>query len=103
MTKQITENDYLDMLDEIEMTEAMEKIVNDVILTIDAGMIKLQPSERVAVGMQIATLVGTNTLANALRDHRHLLNPAVEKLAEDMTNYVEAMFEVMDTDAPTTH
>lgn len=103
MNNDTAENDYLDMLDEIEVTEPMQRLLDDVSQMIDDGMVKLRPAERVVVGMQIATLIGTNSLANALNNHRHLLNPAVEKLAEDITEYAKAMFEAFDNGKLTTH
>lgn len=103
MSNKITENDYLDMLDEIELTEAMQKVIDDVAELFDGGMMKLRPSERVVVGMEITTLLATNTLANALRNHRHLLNPAVEQLAENITEYAEETFKALDKGKLTTH
>ncbi len=72
-------NDYLDALDSIEITPQMQQVIDDVIDLIDKRMAGLNNNgERMITGVQITTLIAAASLANGLRDYRHLLNPAIE-------------------------
>ncbi len=97
-------NDYLDAIDSIEITPQMQQAVDDVIVLIDKRMAGLDNNgERMVTGVQIATIIAAASLANGLKDYRHLFNPAIEMLAEGITESAEKMFEAFDDGLLATH
>ncbi len=97
-------NDYLDAIDSIEITPKMQQAIDDVIGLIDNRMAGLDNNgERMVTGVQIAAIIAAASLANGLRDYRHLLNPAIEMLAEGITESAEKMFEAFDDGLLATH
>lgn len=88
----------------IEQTEAMEKAIEEVVALLHEHMAGLNDNgERFDIGMRVACTIAANTLANGLRNHRHLIDPAIENIAEQVTEMTKITLECFDNGTFTAH
>ncbi|MBS9778280.1 MAG: hypothetical protein KGV50_05895 [Gammaproteobacteria bacterium] len=94
--KDNSEMTYSEILDNT-MTPRAQEAIQAIMDNMDKHMDKLSIGERTAAANYLSSLMMGTTLGQLLKNHRYMLDEAVEAHCEDITDAAKQMFEVVDT------
>lgn len=95
-TDPMTDDEYDDMIEDMANDPTINRAFDAVIDLLDGHLTGLDRVQRLFLSTHLATTITAHALANHLRDNQHLLNQAVEALAEDTADKTEHLFQVIN-------
>lgn len=83
-------------MSKVQNNQAITNALDDVLSLVDTHLQNLNPNERLFLCTHLANIITAGALTGFFKGNRHVVNAAIEKLAEDITDSVQTMFKAID-------